>query len=179
MYHGLPGVPYGGFDEAACLPPYPTPHLTPSPFVTQYRDVPAVMVQESGDTRQTDMIYHCHNTEDVRGGANVKDSQALGAQNDKDPVTPPDASLEVSHSAGFGSKQREILPELLGSYNPLNNYQVGMSLEQHQQQPDGYPPIVTGIYESPAGGPQAPLFVSDEMDMSPEDALLMNLNFAE
>lgn len=178
-YHGLPGVPYGGFDEAGYLHPYPTPHLTSSPFMTGFGGVSGLSVQEQGGARQTDMVYNCCNPDEIRGDGDVKHSQALGAQNDQDPVTPPDASLEVPRSAGFGSKQREMLPEFLGSYNPLNSYQLGMSLGHHPQQPDGYPPVVTGIYESPAGGPQAPLFVSDDINLSPEDALLMNLSLEE
>lgn len=180
-HHAQSGVPYAGFEDAAYYPLYPTPHLAPSTFGTGLSGVPAVNAQEQrGAIQTTDMLYSCVNPEDIGRDGEIKhNSHMLGAQNDVEPRTPVVSSLTLPRSAEFGSKQRDMIPEVLGSYNPLNSYQAGMSLGHHQQQSDGYPPVVTGIYESPAGGPQPPLFVSDDINLSPEDALLMNLNFGE
>lgn len=180
-YHGQAGVPYAAYEETSYYPHYPTPHLAPSPFISGFGGVPAVNMHEQRGARQTTgLLYSCVKPDDVGRDAGAKHNrQMLGAQNDDEPTTPVDSSLTLPRSAGFGSKQGDMLPEVLGSYNPLNSYQVGLGLGHHQQQPDGYPSVVTGIYESPAGAAQPPLFISDDINLSPEDALMMNLNFGE
>ncbi|KAJ4412114.1 hypothetical protein N0V82_008825 [Gnomoniopsis sp. IMI 355080] len=199
----------GGFDEGAYYPPYSNagpPHLAPSPFPPGFSGVPAAIVQGQGTQQQTDMAHSGNsnnnngfNSDDVgpagRDAADVKcsrvicsDAAATAALVERnEPLTPPGSDLEPPRTSmdSFGgssssSKHREYLPELTGFYNPLNSYHMGVDFGQYQHQHSDYTSeSVAGVYKSPAGGPQPPLFVDEDISLSPDGALLMNLNFGE
>lgn len=186
-YHSLLAMPYGGLEERGySYPQYPAPtHFAPSPFPPPppsaggFGGVPAATGQQQG-ARQTDIVYNYFNSDDVGRDVHSKRSRTLGTDNDgNEPVTPPGSTLDSQESADFGSKHREILPEMAASYNPLHSYQVSLDLEQQQQQQQPFPGVVTGVYDPPVGGPQPPIFVEEDINLSPVDALLMNLDFGE
>lgn len=179
-YQGSAGVPYSGFDEAAYYPHYTTPQLAPSPFAPGFGRVPATIVQGQGPS-QTDIVYHGFKLDDVGGDADADRSQTLGTDIERnEPLTPPGSNLDPLQSMEYGNKHREFVPELTSFHNPLNSYQTSVDFGQHQHLHEGYTSAsVMGIWEAPAGVPQPRLFVDEDVDSSPEDALLMNLNFGE
>ncbi|KAJ4397349.1 hypothetical protein N0V93_001574 [Gnomoniopsis smithogilvyi] len=175
--HGHAGAPYGGFDEPGCYPQYPTPHLAPSPFPPGFGGVPAAAAQVQG-APQTEVIYNGFNSDHVGGDADAKRGRALGTETERnEPLTPPGSELDPPRPMELTDKHGDFLPELTNSYNPLNSYQVGVGFGQHQHPHWGY--TVTGFFDHPAGGPQPALFVNEDIHVSPDDALLMNLNFGE
>lgn len=179
-HHGPARMPCGGFEETIYYPHYPAPHFAPSPFSPGFGRVPAAIVQVPG-ARQTDIVYNCFNSDDVGRDVDDKRSRTLGTDGDRnEPVTPPGSTLDPPRSGDFVGKPCELLSEMTGSYNPLNSYQVGVDFAQPQHQRPDYTTLdVAGVYNSPLGWPQPPVFMDQDTNLTPDDALLMNLDFGE
>lgn len=178
-YHGQGAMAYGGFEDEAYYSRCPAPHLAPSPFPPGLGGV-ATVIGQGQCARQADMFYHSFDSDDVGRDVQTKRSRTLGTENDRnEPTTPPGSTLEPPRSADFGGKHREFLPEMTGSYNPLNSYQIGLGIEQQPQHHVYSFTDVTGVFEPPIGTHQPPIFVDQDTNLTQGDALLMNLNFGE
>ncbi|CAN8101212.1 unnamed protein product [Discula destructiva] len=160
----------------------PPPPFTPMPA---FGGVPA----SASARHATELIgYNFFGSDDVGRDVHVKRSRTLATDNEhSEPATPPGSSMDPPRAADdlFGSnKHCGFLPDMGGSYNPLNSYQHSLEdmgsnrggVHGQSQQQSYTLADVAGIYDPPAGNQQPPVFLEQDLR---ENALLMGLDLME